>query len=68
MSVRIRKLVGAVALVALIVVYCLVVMVFANTALPLAATGGWQFVFYALAGLAWVPPAAAIVWWMHQGA
>lgn len=52
-------------LLVLITLYVLLVTALAGTVLPLAGNGNWQFLFYALAGLAWVPPAALIVSWMH---
>ncbi len=65
MPLRIRKLIGTVLLLVLIAVYALVVMVFASTWLPKG--GRWiELAFYMVAGLAWVPPAAWIVSWMHR--
>ena len=65
-ALRLRKLAGAVMLLVLITVYVLLVTALSGTVLPLAGNGIWQFLFYALAGLAWVPPAALIVSWMHR--
>ncbi len=62
-----RKLAGTLMLVAFIVVYVLLAMVVAAAVLPRAG-GVLQFVYYAVAGLAWVPPAAWIISWMHRGA
>ena len=60
-----RKLAGAIALVAFIAVYALLMMVAATTALP--GRGGLaQLCFYATAGLAWVPVAAWLISWMHR--
>lgn len=59
-----RALVGMIALVVFIIVYVLVAMVAASIVLP---GGGMiaQFVYYALAGLAWVPPAGLIISWTY---
>ena len=65
MTYPVRKLVGTVALLTLLVVYSLLVMVFATTRLPeiggLATT-----LFYVVAGVAWVPIAMVIVSWMYR--
>ena len=53
-------------LLVLITVYVLLVTALSGTVLPLAGNGIWQFLFYAFSGLAWVPPAALIVSWMHR--
>jgi hypothetical protein len=61
-----RMLAGTVMLLVFIIVYVLVAMVVASAALP-NANFVVQFVFYAVAGLAWVPAAGWIVSWMHKG-
>jgi chromate transport protein ChrA len=66
MSQRTRKLVGTVALLALIIVYSLVAMVVASALLAKFGTLGRTLV-YLVAGLAWVPLAMLIVSWMHGG-
>ena len=60
-----RKLVGAVALIAFVAVYALLIMVAATTVLP-GRGGGAQLAFYAITGLAWVPVAAWLISWMHR--
>ena len=57
-----RKFFGVVALLVLLVVYSLLVMVFATSTLP-SAGGAVSFIFYAVAGLAWVPVAILILKW-----
>lgn len=59
-----RRLAGTILLVVFILVYVLLAMVAASAVLP-DAGGFVQFVYYAVAGLAWVPPAAWIIAWMH---
>ena len=66
MPPRTRKLAGTIALLALIAVYALLAMAAAivlqvNHAGPLA-----ELAYFAAAGLLWVPPAAAIIWWMQR--
>jgi Protein of unknown function (DUF2842) len=65
MTVRMRKIFGTVALLAMITVYSLLVIGLVATAFPQLGTG-LQLVFYAIAGLAWVPPAGYIINWMHK--
>ena len=66
MPPRLRKLIGAVALLLLIFVYALLAMMVAIVLQVREVGGVAQLVFYALAGLLWVPPAMAIIWWMQQ--
>ena len=63
MSVRFRKLIGAVALFALVLIWALVAMAVAqfpairdNTVLSI--------LYYVIAGLGWVLPAMPLVSWM----
>ena len=60
-----RKLAGTVLLLAFIIVYVLLAMMVAAMVLPRAGRFA-VFVYYALAGLAWVPPAGLIIRWMHR--
>ena len=60
-----RKLAGTVLLLAFIIVYVLLAMMVAAMVLPRAGRFA-EFVYYALAGLAWVPPAGLIIRWMHR--
>ena len=60
-----RKLAGTVGLLLLLVVYSLVVMVFATTNLP-AMGGIVTTLFYVVAGIGWVPIAMLIVSWMYK--
>jgi hypothetical protein len=60
-----RRLIGTLLLVVFIAGYCLIAMGVAVSVLP--QTGGiWHFLFYAIAGLAWVPPAGFIIQWMYR--
>lgn len=65
MKMRTRKLVGTVALFLLITVYAFLAMMVA-IALQVNASPWVEVVFYAVAGLAWVVPAGAIIWWMQR--
>ena len=63
MSIRVRKLVGAVVLIVLVVGWALVAMALAQ--LPaLKSNGLVEALYYVLAGLGWVLPAMPLVKWM----
>jgi hypothetical protein len=66
LPVRLRILVGTLTLILGLAIYGLAVMTFAVHLLP----GNWivQIIFYALAGIAWVWPAAWLTRWMQQAA
>jgi hypothetical protein len=66
MSVRIRKLIGAVALLLLIAVWALLAMAFAQFAFASPnALAAW--VFYVVAGMGWIFPAMPLIRWMEGG-
>src|SRR6187551_3495564 len=59
MSIRTRKLVGAVALLALVIVWGLLAMALAQSVLT--NINGWvATIYYIVAGLGWVLPALAL--------
>ena len=63
MPVRLRKLIGTVLLVLLVIVYAIVATVFAVA--QLAESGPLiQFSFFLFSGLLWVLPAMALIKWM----
>lgn len=59
-----RALYGTMLLVGLIVVYVFAATALAAIVLPYG-NRLTEFLYYAVAGLAWVPPAALIVSWMY---
>ena len=66
MSIRMRKLIGAVALLALIGVYAVLVVAVAAV-LQMQSTGKLvELGFYVVAGLLWTLPAGWIIRWMQQ--
>jgi hypothetical protein len=66
MSVRIRKLIGAVALLLLIAVWALLAMAFAQFAFASPnALAAW--IFYVVAGMGWIFPAMPLIRWMEGG-
>ncbi|MEM9357914.1 MAG: DUF2842 domain-containing protein [Pseudomonadota bacterium] len=65
MTMRTRKLIGAVALLLLITIYSFAAMMVA-IALQVSASKWVEVIYYIVAGLAWTVPAGAIIWWMQQ--
>jgi len=65
MRQRTRKFIGTFLIVAWVIFYSLTAMTIAAAKLP-GTSGLTQLIFYAVAGLAWVLPAMAIIWWMAQ--
>lgn len=65
MGMRARKLVGTILLLVLVAGYSLAVVVMAGALLP-EANKAIELAFYAVAGLAWVLPAAVVVRWMQR--
>ena len=65
MSIRIRKLIGAVALFLLVAVWALLAMALAQSALT-DHTAGLAALFYAVAGLGWMLPAMPLIRWMSR--
>jgi hypothetical protein len=65
MPIRLRKLIGTVMLLALVIIWSLVAMALAQAPLihdhALAA-----FAYYVIAGLGWVLPAMPIIAWMSR--
>lgn len=65
MSPRLRKLIGTVALLALVCVWALVAMALAQSALT--NINGWvATIYYVVAGLGWVLPAMPLISWMAR--
>ena len=65
MRIRTRKLIGTLGLLALVTVWALLAMAFAQFALS-AANGFVVAAFYLIAGLGWVLPAMPLVAWMQR--
>jgi len=63
MSIRIRKLIGTIALLILVVSWSLLAMALAQSALT--DINGWvATLYYVVAGLGWVLPAMLLIRWM----
>jgi len=64
-TMRTRKLVGTVVLLIFIIIYSLLAMT-AAIVLQVNANKFTEAVYYIVAGLAWLPPAAWIIRWMQR--
>ncbi len=65
MPIRIRKLIGTVALLALVIVWALIAMAVAQPLLA-SANGIVAALYYVVAGLGWVLPAMPLIKWMSR--
>ena len=65
MPIRLRKLIGAVALILLVTLWALVAMALAQSA-AIKANGVVEVIYYVVAGLGWVLPAMPLVRWMSR--
>lgn len=66
MTMRTRKLVGTILLMVMITIYALLAMVVAVILEVTTTSKLVELVYYAVAGLLWVLPAAWIIRWMSQ--
>jgi hypothetical protein len=65
MPIRLRKFIGAVALIVLVVTWALVAMALAQSP-AIKANGVIEVIYYVLAGLGWVLPAMPLIRWMSR--
>jgi len=65
MPPRLRKLVGTVLMIALVVGWALLWMAIAQGRVQDAGRG-WQMLYYVIAGLGWIVPAALLIRWMER--
>ncbi|HET9618303.1 MAG TPA: DUF2842 domain-containing protein [Pseudolabrys sp.] len=65
MGIRTRKLIGTIALLALVVVWGLVAMALAQSVLT-NINGFVATLYYVVAGLGWVLPAMPLIKWMQR--
>ena len=65
MPARLRKFIGAILLITLVVTWALVAMALAQ-APAIKANGVIEVIYYVVAGLAWVLPAMPLVRWMSR--
>jgi hypothetical protein len=65
MPLRLRKLIGAFALLALVVVWALLAMALAQSVLT--SVSGWvAAIYYVVAGMGWILPAMPLIRWMSR--
>ena len=65
MPLRLRKFIGSILLITLVVSWALVAMALAQ-APAIKANGLIEVIYYVVAGLAWVLPAMPLVRWMSR--
>jgi hypothetical protein len=66
MPIRIRKLIGAAALIVLVLAWTLTAMAVAQ--IPVVKANALvETIYYVLAGLGWVLPAMPLIRWMSRG-
>lgn len=65
MSIRIRKLLGAIAFISLALIWSLVAMAVAQFPVVKASSLG-ETIYYVVAGLGWVLPAMPLIRWMAK--
>ena len=65
MKMRTRKLIGTVVLLVYLSVYAVVAAAVAML-LQVNASKLVEIAYYVVAGLAWVPPAMIVIWWMQK--
>ena len=65
MPVRLRKFIGAILLITLVVTWALVAMALAQAPV-IKANGVIEVIYYVVAGLGWVLPAMPLIRWMSR--
>jgi uncharacterized protein DUF2842 len=63
--IRLRKLIGGIVLIVLVVTWALIAMALAQSPV-VKANGLIEVIYYVVAGLAWVLPAMPLVKWMSR--
>lgn len=66
MTQRTRKLIGTVAMLALIIVYAFIALAVAVVLQVQNANKFVELIYYVVAGLLWVLPAGVIIKWMQR--
>ena len=67
MPIRLRKLIGAIMLIILVIAWALLAMALAQSPL-VKANGAIEVIYYVIAGLGWVLPAMPLIRWMSRPA
>jgi hypothetical protein len=66
MPPRLKRLIGNLLLVAFVIFYAVIAISVGHVIIA-SKTKLVQFIYFVVAGLAWVPPAGLIVWLMYRG-
>lgn len=66
MTQRTRKLIGTILLIVMITIYSLLALGVAGILEVRGVNAFVEFLYYVIAGLAWVLPAAVIIKWMSK--
>ena len=67
MPIRLRKLIGAIMLIMLVIAWALLAMALAQSPL-VKANSAIEVIYYVVAGLGWVLPAMPLIRWMSRPA
>ena len=67
MPIRLRKLIGGIMLIILVVAWALLAMALAQSPL-VKANSAIEVIYYVVAGLGWVLPAMPLIRWMSRPA
>ena len=65
MRMRLRKLIGALALMLLVATWALLAMALAQSSI-VKANGFVETIYYVIAGLGWILPAMPLIRWMSR--
>ena len=65
MPIRLRKLIGGIVLIVLVLTWALIAMALAQSPV-VKANGLIEVIYYVVAGLGWVLPAMPLVKWMSR--
>lgn len=65
MPIRVRKLIGTIVLLGLVMMWALLAMALAQLVLP-RANGFAAALYYVVAGMGWVLPAMPLIRWMQR--
>jgi hypothetical protein len=65
MPIRLRKFVGAIMLIVLVLAWALFAMALAQSSV-IKANGIFEVIYYVVAGLGWVLPAMPLIRWMSR--
>lgn len=66
MGTRTRKFIGVIIFLIVLVVYVVLMTELSNIVLAYDTHPGISLVFYTIAGLLWVFPAGAVIYWMSK--